>query len=132
MSHQKNDILEKGLEVIVRSGGYPSREIVLQEAFALFLKEHPTQRLTVAIELYHDQVVSLAQAADLANLNIADFQAILQARATKKDTVDLTAEESSPVQSPAQNLLKYAGTWAGDDLEERLREVYTTRQEAEF
>ena len=34
--------------------------------------------------------------------------------------------------SSAQSLLKYAGRWAGNDLEERLQEVYETRGQAEF
>ena len=39
--------------------------------------------------------------------------------------------EISP-KSSANSLLKYAGTWAGDDLEQRLEEVYSSRGEAEF
>jgi hypothetical protein len=34
--------------------------------------------------------------------------------------------------STARSLLKYAGTWAGDDLEECLKLVYATRSEARF
>jgi transcriptional regulator with XRE-family HTH domain len=34
--------------------------------------------------------------------------------------------------SSARSLLKYAGTWVGDDLEERLREVYAWRGRAAF
>ena len=30
------------------------------------------------------------------------------------------------------SLLKFAGTWVGDDLEERLKEVYAWRGRAEF
>ena len=37
-----------------------------------------------------------------------------------------------PQRASARSLLKYAGTWAGNDLEERLAEVYATRGEAEF
>ena len=34
--------------------------------------------------------------------------------------------------STARSLMKYAGTWVGDDLEERLREVYASRSQAEY
>jgi hypothetical protein len=34
--------------------------------------------------------------------------------------------------STARSLLKYAGTWEGDDLEECLRMVYATRSKAKF
>lgn len=34
--------------------------------------------------------------------------------------------------SKAQDLLKFAGTWQGDDLEKCLQLVYETRSQAEF
>ena len=34
--------------------------------------------------------------------------------------------------STARSLLKFAGTWVGDDLEERLQEVYAWRGRAAF
>jgi hypothetical protein len=34
--------------------------------------------------------------------------------------------------STAASLLKYAGTWVGDDLEECLQEVYANRTKARF
>lgn len=37
-----------------------------------------------------------------------------------------------PPKSSAQALLKFAGTWAGDDLETCLEEVYNTRGDVEF
>lgn len=39
-------------------------------------------------------------------------------------------EEERP--STGASLLQYAGTWAGDDLEQRLQEVYATRSKAQF
>lgn len=38
----------------------------------------------------------------------------------------------SPPPSTAQSLLKYAGTWEGDDLQECLRLVYETRSQLEL
>jgi hypothetical protein len=37
-----------------------------------------------------------------------------------------------PPKSSARALLKFAGTWAGDDLEHCLEEMYLTRGEAEL
>ncbi len=48
------------------------------------------------------------------------------------------SEPNSPVFRPgngpstARSLLKFAGTWAGDDLEECLQLVYATRSRAKF
>lgn len=60
---------------------------------------------------------------------------------TKKDRMPEQAEnpQDSSSQpnvtedhSTAKKLLKFAGTWEGDDLEECLDEVYKTRGEAIF
>jgi hypothetical protein len=37
-----------------------------------------------------------------------------------------------PQHSTSRSLVKFAGTWVGDDLEERLGEVYAWRGRAEF
>ena len=34
--------------------------------------------------------------------------------------------------SKARGLLKFAGAWVGDDLDERLKEVYATRSKTKF
>ena len=41
-------------------------------------------------------------------------------------------EDSEKRQSTGADLLKFAGTWAGDDLEDCLRLVYETRSKVEF
>ena len=44
----------------------------------------------------------------------------------------LSPEEVAPRRGTAESLLKYVGTWEGDDLEELLEEVYATRSQARF
>ena len=46
--------------------------------------------------------------------------------------LDLDDPAKANKSSKADSLLKYAGTWAGDDLEECLKEVYESRGKAEF
>lgn len=54
--------------------------------------------------------------------------------------LEILSEEEEPYpgipadQRPSTggSLLKYAGTWVGDDLKERLEEVYRTRSRAKF
>ena len=43
-----------------------------------------------------------------------------------------TNEENAPHHSSARSLLKYAGKWAGDDLEDCLKEVYAVRGKIEI
>lgn len=58
---------------------------------------------------------------------------------TEKDDTSLRktkpeVEEATPILrgSKAEDLLKFAGTWQGDDFEECLQLVYETRSQAEF
>lgn len=46
----------------------------------------------------------------------------------------LEIKEATPIirGSKAEDLLKFAGTWQGDDFEECLQLVYETRSQAEF
>jgi transcriptional regulator with XRE-family HTH domain len=57
----------------------------------------------------------------------------LVARRNPRSQVPLGGKAGQrPRLSSARSLLKYAGTWVGDDLEERLREAYAWRGQAEF
>ncbi len=46
-------------------------------------------------------------------------------------TEDNSSSEDSEF-STARSLLKYAGTWVGDDLPELLRDVYENRSQTKF
>ncbi len=53
---------------------------------------------------------------------------------TKQDLEKPEAAESQQPYRPAsgRSILKHAGTWAGDDLEECPQQVYATRGKAKF
>ena len=53
---------------------------------------------------------------------------------TKQDLEKPKTAESQQSYRPAsgRSLLRHAGTWAGDDLEECLEQVYATRGKAKF
>lgn len=65
--------------------------------------------------------------------------------ALQREGITNLAKQNHPPQGPSAkqraqrtgsstvgSLLKFAGTWVGDDLEERLKEVYASRGRAEF
>jgi hypothetical protein len=58
----------------------------------------------------------------------------LRSLKTKQDLENPEVAESQLPYRPAsgRSILRHAGTWAGDDLEECLRTVYTTRGKAKF
>lgn len=53
---------------------------------------------------------------------------------TSTDEERPKVQEAKPILrgSKAEDLLKFAGTWQGDDFEECLQLVYDTRSQAEF
>jgi hypothetical protein len=60
-------------------------------------------------------------------------------RSTEKHDTSLSStkpevQEATPILrgSKTEDLLKFAGTWQGDDFEECLQLVYETRSQAEF
>ena len=54
------------------------------------------------------------------------------ARTSGKLKKDTRGSKSTKEKSTAKELLKFAGTWKGDDLEKCLEEVYRTRGETAF
>jgi hypothetical protein len=67
---------------------------------------------------------------------ILDYLEYLKTRATNPTTraSKVPIEDGEPILrgSKAKDLLKFAGTWQGDDFEECLQLVYDTRSQAEF
>ncbi|MDM8531905.1 UPF0175 family protein [Anaerolineales bacterium HSG25] len=85
------NIMDKGIEAIVQTGGYKNREAVLQEAFMLFLRTYPEHRLMMAVRLYQDGLLPLKRATEISGLPPSDFEAVLQARGIE---AFISAEES--------------------------------------
>ncbi len=67
---------------------------------------------------------------------ILDYLEYLKTRATNPTTrtSKVPIQDGEPIWrgSKAKDLLKFAGTWQGDDFEECLQLVYGTRSQAEF
>ncbi len=51
---------------------------------------------------------------------------------TKKERTSEQKARPQDNESTASKLLKFAGTWEGDDFEQCLEDVYKTRGEAKF
>jgi len=104
--------------------------------------------MTITLELTQEEEVRLQQRANRAGLTPEEYlrrslapksRAVRNAGSRMVDSQYRTAlEQSYPVIAPDQrpstgaSLLKYAGTWAGDDLQSRLDAAYDTRSEAGF
>ncbi|MEH1781067.1 MAG: hypothetical protein V7K67_19670 [Nostoc sp.] len=92
----------------------------------------------------------IESSSDVLLAQTLDFLRFLKTKPTTEEkSVDLSTEknahtsnhqtkaeiqEATPIVrgSKAEDLLKFAGTWQGDDFEECLELVYQTRSQAEF
>jgi len=67
---------------------------------------------------------------------VLDYLEYLKTRATSStsQSSEVLIQDGEPILrgSKAQDLLKFAGTWQGEDFEECLELVYKTRSQAEF
>jgi len=65
-------------------------------------------------------------------MNIKEL--LLENDDTSNDQTKPEIQQATPILrgSKAEDLLKFAGTWQGDDFEECLQLVYETRSPAEF
>lgn len=68
------------LEVMLRLGHWTTPDQLLSEALETILTAHPLLREDVAVELFRQQVVSLARAAELAGTDQWAFRDVLQTR----------------------------------------------------
>ena len=68
------------LELMLRLGHWATPDQILAEALEALLAEHPTLRESVAVELFRQQLVSLARAAELAGTDQWTFRDVLQTR----------------------------------------------------
>jgi predicted HTH domain antitoxin len=93
--------LDEELEAIVRAGAYPSKNEAVRHALEILLLANPQLRVKTAIELYRDDKVTLARAAEIAGMNIEAFKEAL-AEAGVERVIDAEPEE---VRSGAQAIL---------------------------
>lgn len=78
------DILKEGIEGLIRSGYYKSRESMLEEAFRIMLEVKPSIKQQMAVELYKSEKVSLSRAAEIAGLSIEGFKELLDLKGIER------------------------------------------------
>ncbi|NEQ71228.1 MAG: hypothetical protein F6K21_38250 [Symploca sp. SIO2D2] len=63
---------------------------------------------------------------------VLDYLEYLKAKAGNSNTTMIEPGEPILRDAKAKDLLKFAGTWQGEDFEECLELVYNSRSEAQF
>jgi len=74
---QKDSLWDKGIDAVVETSDFPTRDAVVEEALRLFFEVYPQQRLEMAIRLYQNDEVTLMRAAEIAELDSVSFQEVL-------------------------------------------------------
>ena len=98
------ELLEDELKAVVQAGGYRSKEDAVRHALEVLLTANDGLRVSTAVELYRQGKVTLARAAEIAQLELESFKEKLA-----EENVAITIDEA-PVDIRA-----------GADLIERLR-----------
>jgi len=85
--------LEQEIRAIVRAGLYRSKREVISEALNLFFALKPDLRLEAAIQLYKDEEVTLARAAEIAGIDPVTFKNVLGTRGIKVIVAELSKKK---------------------------------------
>jgi len=80
----KTNILKEGINSLIRAGYYKDRETLLEDAFRTLLEVRPGIKIDMAIEMYRNERVSLARAAEIAGLGQEGFKNVIAQRGIKR------------------------------------------------
>jgi len=70
-------------KILVRTGRYPSKRELIEDAIRTLLRAKPELKMDVAIELYKKSEVSLSRASEICGLYIEDFKELLKEKGIK-------------------------------------------------
>ncbi|MFA1610049.1 UPF0175 family protein [Halobellus rubicundus] len=85
--------MDEDAEILRESGGFSSRNEVVEEAFRALLKENPELRIEFAVEKYRSGSVSLNRAAEIAGKSTEEFKEILKNRGIERSIGFLSEED---------------------------------------
>jgi predicted HTH domain antitoxin len=85
--------LNTDIETIAALGGYENEDAVITDAVRELLRQRPELRLSVAVEQYRSEEVSLNRAAELAGVSTERFKDELAERGIGRDSGFLDREE---------------------------------------
>lgn len=92
--------ISEELDILVKKGYYPSKSDLLRDAFRTLLNTKAELRISLAIELYLREKVSLARAAELAGMTTIEFKDVMAGRGITRET------EGKPVKEIDKKLKK--------------------------
>ncbi|VVB92889.1 Uncharacterised protein [uncultured archaeon] len=85
--------ISEELDILVKKGYYPSKSDLLRDAFRALLNTKAELRISLAIELYLKEKVSLARAAELAGMTTIEFKEVMAGRGIVRKTEGKSVKE---------------------------------------
>lgn len=85
--------ISEEIDILVKKGYYPSRSDLLKDAFRTLLNTKADLKISLAIELYLKEKVSLARASELAGMTTIEFKEVLAGRGIKRETEGKSVKE---------------------------------------
>jgi predicted HTH domain antitoxin len=86
------ELLDDELKAVVQAGAYTSKEEAIGHALEVLLAANAPLRIKTAVELYRQETVTLARAAEMAGLELEAFKDQLEMHQVSIPT-DETPEE---------------------------------------
>lgn len=87
------DSISEELDILVKKGYYPSKSDLLKDAFRALLNTKAELKVSLAIELYLKEKVSLARAAELAGMTTIEFKDVMAGRGIVRKTEGKSVKE---------------------------------------
>ncbi|MCZ7391780.1 MAG: UPF0175 family protein [Candidatus Methanoperedens sp.] len=88
-----SETISEEIDILVKKGYYPSRSDLLKDAFRTLLNTKAELKISLAIELYLKEKVSLAKAAELAGMTTIEFKEVLAGRGIIRETEGKSVKE---------------------------------------
>ncbi len=85
--------MDEELNILVKKGYYPSKSDLLRDAFRVLLNTRSELKISLAIELYLVEKISISRAAEFAGFTTIEFKEIMAGRGIVRETEGKSAEE---------------------------------------
>ena len=96
--------METEIKGLVKSGHYSSKIEVLKDALRVLFETKPNLKISVALEMYRGNEVSLSRAAEIAGVTTVEFKEIL---ANRGGTIVSESKSTEKMDEKAKVLKKY-------------------------
>jgi len=85
--------MNEELNILVKKRYYPSKSDLLRDAFRVLLNTRSELKISLAIELYLMEKVSISRAAEFAGVTTIEFKEIMAGRGIVREIEGKSAEE---------------------------------------